>query len=85
MIRRASSVIGFPQFVNSIGSTLNVGAVYNIDPKPAVSAPMPNGGVRKQYLSGMTGVSSKAGFESMSKERWRYGLAAFAALISPVN
>ena len=32
---------------------------------------MPPGGVRKQYLSGMTGATFKAGFESMLLGRWK--------------
>jgi hypothetical protein len=66
-----SSGIGdFNPFLKSISSTLNVGAVYNIDPHPAISAAMPAGGVRKQYLSGMTGATHLAGFESMLMPRW---------------
>jgi hypothetical protein len=67
----SSGISDFTLFVNSISSTLNVGAVYNIDPKPAMAAPMPAGGVRKQYLSGETGASFKAGFESMLRPRWQ--------------
>ena len=66
----SSGISDFTPFVNSISSTLNVAAVYNIDPKSGLSAPIPAGGVRKQYLSGMTGVAAKAGFESMAMQRW---------------
>lgn len=66
----SSGISDFTTFVSSISSTLNVAAVYNIDPKSGMSAPIPAGGVRKQYLSGMTGVASKAGFESMQMPRW---------------
>lgn len=67
-----SSGIGdFNTFLSSISSTLNVGAVYNIDPNPAIAAKLPAGGVRKQYLSGMTGATHKAGFESMLLGRWK--------------
>jgi hypothetical protein len=66
-----SSGIGdFNPFLQSVSSTLNVAAVYNIDPHPAIQAGMPAGGVRKQYLSGTTGATHMAGFESMLMPRW---------------
>jgi len=66
-----SSGIGdFNPFLKSVSSTLNVAAVYNIDPHPVTPAAMPAGGVRKQYLSGMTGATKMAGFESMLMPRW---------------
>lgn len=66
-----SSGIGdFNPFLQSVSSTLNVAAVYNIDPHPAIQAGTPSGGVRKQYLSGTTGATHMAGFESLLMPRW---------------
>lgn len=65
----SSGIADFNPFVSSLNGQLNVRAVYNIDPAHALSAVLPPGAVRKQYLSGQTG-GPKAGFEFLPIQRW---------------
>lgn len=67
----SSGISEFNVFSRSLSGNLNVEAVYNIDPNPAITAAAPSGAVRKQFLSGQTFRGSvPAGFEFMPEARW---------------
>ena len=60
----SNGISEFNVFLNAISAHLNVMAVYNIDPNPAIAAVRPTGAISKQYLSGTTGGGgSRPGFE----------------------
>ena len=65
----SSGVSDFNVFINSVASTLNIEAVYGIDPAQAMPLARPSGCERKQYLSGQTGGPS-AGFEYLGLDSW---------------
>jgi peptidoglycan hydrolase-like protein with peptidoglycan-binding domain len=68
----SSGISEFNVFLRSLVGQLNVEAVYNTDPNPALSAAAPEGAVRKQFLSGQTfrGSIPPGGFEFMPESRW---------------
>ena len=67
----SSGISEFNVFLQSISGQLNVEAVYNTDPAPAIPALAPPGAVRKQFLSGQTfRGATPAGFEFMPESRW---------------
>jgi hypothetical protein len=68
----SSGISDFNTFSRSLTGHLNLRAVYNIDPNPAITAAAPEGAVRKQFLSGQTIRSPvpPPGFEFMPEARW---------------
>lgn len=68
----SSGISEFNVFLKSLVGQLNVEAVYNTDPNPAIGALAPPGAVRKQFLSGQTfrGPTPPGGFEFMPESRW---------------
>lgn len=67
----SSGISEFNVFSRSLAGHLNVEAVYNIDPNPAITAAAPQGAVRKQFVSGQTFRGSvPPGFEFMPEARW---------------
>jgi len=68
----SSGISEFNIFLRSLAGQLNVEAVYNTDPNPAIAAAAPEGAVRKQFLSGQTfrGSIPPGGFEFMPESRW---------------
>jgi len=65
----SSGVSDFNVFINSVASSLNIEAVYGIDPARAMPLARPGNCVRKQYLSGQTGGPA-AGFEYLGLDSW---------------
>jgi hypothetical protein len=65
----SSGVSDFNVFINAVNSTLNIEAVYGIDPAQAIPIARPGTSVRKQYLSGQTGGPA-AGFEFLGLDSW---------------
>ena len=67
----SSGISEFNVFSRSLAGHLNVEAVYNIDPNPAVTATAPQGAVRKQFVSGQTFRGAvPPGFEFLPEGRW---------------
>lgn len=65
----SSGIHELTAFLGNARGQLSIGAVYNLDPAGAHSAPDVRGASRKQFLSGQTG-GPKAGFEYLPESRW---------------
>ena len=65
----SSGIFGFNRFLAAASGSLNISAVYSIDPSHSMQASAPTGARRKQYASGAAG-GLVAGFEHLPMPRW---------------
>jgi len=66
----SSGIYEFNNFITAVQGSVNINAVYTIDPVRSIPATVPSGARRKQYASGQAGGLAP-GFEHMPLGRWR--------------
>jgi hypothetical protein len=66
----SSGIYEFNTFLAAAAGSVNINAVYAIDPVRSIAPQNPNGGRRRMYASGTAG-GFLPGFEPMPLQRWR--------------
>jgi hypothetical protein len=66
----SSGIYDFDTFLAAASGSVNINAVYAIDPARSIAPQNPNGGRRRMFASGAAG-GIRPGFEPMGMHRWR--------------